>query len=345
MSMLHAPVKKDWGRSQWQAWSAADKAFCKRDGLWQNSTYYDQLFAAKDWAAPASIALHIILPQSEPEVATELQVSKQDRGTLRAIIDSTCAQYNMRRSEYYWNLVERKCEGSSASSQPDEADEEESANIAPPTEEEMALMELTEMQKSDYGEQRNAVAFKCLWKPGTAAFWSSEQDYGPLVLQATAKRKPARPEAPPNFALFKSPPPEATATEEEWKSWLNGEHCGTAEYWQARELAIQYRCPDVVSLTLEGISHSTTIDAGADAPLLDALEQWCQMASGGATLDELKLCTGANNDDESTLDPAATSARHLYCGTRARPRVVRVLHRDEKQRKKVRCRHSATAVG
>ena len=349
MHCLYRPVRKEWGRTEWADYVKGDREHW-RAGFrkWtehQTDDYFDQKHAAAIWAAPASISLRVITP-GHNAVVFEVAKLQRESLTLHHVINEVCAAQGLDRLAYFWNLQRPPVPLQHEAQAPD------SANLAPPSHEQLRIAEEIEMRRDDEGaDGRNQKrAFASLWEPGETACWTDESTFGPRVLKATAKPVPVRPTAAPDFSQLKSPPPASSASPEEWEAWLRANSGGSFTFWRTRAAAIEWRCPETVTLCLQGIWHSLVVQVAADAPLQLALDAFCAAAPRGAGVahpHELKLTRGGTDDpNDREIDPRSTSARQLYAGSRHDPQVLRVLFRDEGRRAAARlARHGSTPEG
>lgn len=354
MHCLHRPIRRGWGRTDWASWVEEDREFFRKNfrtmSEQRSDMYFEQKADAETWATPVSISLHVATPGY---AAAIFEVAKSTRKTVKLhdIINEVCAAHGLDRRAHYWNLQSPPApprHETSSSSHP----MRQPANVAPPSEDELRIQAQDKMRKNDEGCDgcRNGLAFPILWEPGELGCWADEYTFGPRVLIATPKPGPVRPTTAPDFSLLKSPPPESSATPEEWDAWDSANSSGSFSFWMQRGVAIQWRCPDVVTLSLQGIWHSLVVDVVADAPLQAALDAFLAAFPPGADKveqHELILTHGGTGDpNDEAIDPQTTSARHLYTGARHTPKILKVIFWDEERRAAARlAKHGPTPDG
>jgi hypothetical protein len=352
MHRLYTPVKKDWGRAEWMRYVEGDRQhWITGYRKWteqQKDEYFAQFFAAKIWAAPASISLHVITPGHNAVIFEVAKIQRKSL-TLHHIIDEVCAAQGLDRRAHFWNLQRPRAPLRHEAESSSVEERRLPAHIAPPSDEDLRLAAEIAMREDDAGhdKDRQQLAFASLWEPGESGCWTDESTFGPRVLKATMKPLPVRPTTAPDFSQLKSPPPESSASPEEWAAWLRANSGGTVTFWRQRDAAIEWRCPEAVMLSLQGIWHSLVIEVAADAPLQLAFDAFC--AASPSSVDvahqhELMLTTSGTDDPNNPeIDPCSTSARMLYAGPRLAPQILRVIFRDEDRRAAARlAKHGPT---
>ena len=130
----------------------------------------------------------------------------------------------------------------------------------------------------------------------------------------------------------------------EWASWHKANSSGTNHMWIQRHHAIRYRCPPVVPLRLQGVTHSVTVDAAADAPLSAAVTAFA--ASGDEAAPMAASDFLIKDDEGEILDQQTSTARCLFNGARKSPLTLYVVHRDKEQARAVlKAKHGAVPDG
>jgi len=85
----------------------------------------------------------------------------------------------------------------------------------------------------------------------------------------------------------------------------------------------------VVPLRLQGVTHSVTVDAAADAPLYAAVTAFA--ASGDEAAPMAASDFLIKDGEGKILDQQTSSARCLFNGARKLPLALYVVHRDKAQ--------------
>lgn len=283
MSLLHAPTKKGWGKDEWNLWKEAMNKSCREIENWDQ--YWEQFHAAKIWAAPDAVTLK--LSTSEPNKSGEFHISKEGNDTWRSVINEFCAKEGINRDHYEWSLDDEK-----------------------------------EYLNYDSFNQVEIMCFdKCydkIWNPIGKVSRFSEDGTTYSAKITGRKISPPRPSSPPekpSFALFKSPPPEGNAPRNEWKAWLKENQTGPGQFEEAKEVAIQYRCPRKIGISLKGVSHNIELSGfDADTPLSVALEKYCSSVPQGELIPADVLLKEGPVGSKETVESWRTP-RSFFDGT------------------------------
>ena len=181
--------------------------------------------------------------------------------------------------------------------------------------------------------------------PSIAAFWENENTFCCCLIATPKPPPPSMPVEPPNFDLLKSPSSNGSAPAKEWASWYKVNSFGTTHTWIQCHHAIRYSCPLVVPLRLQGVTHSVTINAAADAPLYAAVTTFA--ASRDKAAAPMVASDFLIKDGEGKiLDQKTSSARCLFNGARKLPLTLYVVHRDKAQAEAVlKAKHGAVPNG
>lgn len=59
MSLLHAPIKKGWGKGEWIIWNKGYDSHSKSDGIKDYDEHHQQIKDAVKWVAPDEVVLKI----------------------------------------------------------------------------------------------------------------------------------------------------------------------------------------------------------------------------------------------------------------------------------------------
>jgi len=319
MSLLSMPVCRSWQREQWAAWQKAEKIHFEKcnsrerkpphydawDGRFNE--YLDQREAALTWTEPSEIMLRVCVPSADSteDTLAEIAVERLHRGnpkTFRAIIEAVCASNALHRDAYYWAL---------------ERGEPENKMFA--------------HKFNDLLQEEDTPCFSRLWQPSHSCLWENDNSFSRRMI---ATRKPSTvrvlPTQPPSFDLLKSPPPEGNAPVAEWSAWHKKNSMGSAKFWLQKNQAVCYRCPPVVSLQLQGVTHSVTVNAIADDALYVAVAAFAAAAVGEGVTSTAPSELLVKNS-EGILDQQTTTARSLFYGARSTPMTLQVVHRDKAQ--------------
>jgi len=321
MSLLSMPVSRSWKKTEWAAYHKADEAHFKECNsrkrkpphydAWGGRLYdyFDQGDAARKWTEPSELMLRICVPSKDisnstsegtlAEIATE-RLHRDDPKTFRSIIEAVCASNALHRDSYYW-VIEQGAP----------------KNV------------MNGDHRTDLLREEDTFCFSRLWCPSNSCFWESEDSYYRRLIATPKSSLPYVATQPPSFDLLKSPPPEGNASAAEWESWHEKNCCGAITFWIQKNAAVKYRCPPVVPLRLEGVTHSVTVDADADAALCVAVADFAAAGEGVTPMTPSELLI--KDGDGEILDQQTTTARCLFDGARSTPRTLQVVHRDETQ--------------
>ena len=331
MDALHAPVHRAWGRTEWEKWAKEEHSFwvMRLCGSESDSEMEEDADSAGDWttrnrkqycsvlnwAAPHEVAVRITRLMAAPSededecdgeiavIAEKVTVRRDSEQTMRSVIDKACASAGLERASFTWRVVHPRDEHHD--------------------------------KKKDLFWQRDMPCFNCLWEPGHPELWLNEKSYGIRMVLATPKTRPSPPTVQPSFETLKRPPPEATASAEEWQEWRKEHSCMTSHQVRARPAAYEWRCPARLKLRVEGLWHSHDAELGADDTLEAAAAAFCAAAPREAlplTPDDILL--EQVDSAGRYFDQQTTSVRRFYRGTGVdRPLTFRVVHRDESREK------------
>ncbi len=311
MSMLSGPTCHSWRRSEWAAWHEVESAHFEKlnsresrpphydawDGRF--GEYFEQRSAAEAWTEPPEFALRVCVPGdggAVVEVAVELLRRGEPR-TFRAVIEAACVSSALNRDAFYWT--------------PEFPDTRRATD------------------RNDVLREEDAPCFSRLWKPSIAHFWENENTFCRRLIATPKPPPPPMPAEPPNFDLLSSPPPDGNAPAKEWASWRKANNFGTTHMWIQRHHAIRYRCPPVMPLRLQGVTHSVAVDAAADAPLSAAVAAFAASGDQASPMAASDFLIKDGKGD--VLDQQTTTARCLFNGASESPLTLQVVHRDNAQ--------------
>lgn len=293
-SLLHAPVRKGWGKRKWELWREADAVHRREYSGGRNfNQYMQQRRGAVQWAAPDKVTLKLSIssPEEGARVLGEIQLSKEGNDTWRSVIDKFCAAEGIDRDRYFWVMADYRSTGPDISS---------------------VLC------------QKDTECFNIIWNP--QVHYSRFSDDGTTYTAHLIGRKksppPSRPPAgePPSFAELNSPPPEGDAPLEEWEAWHRNNTSGrpnSPTFWFAMDKAIKYRCPHKCTISLKGISHEQTLaEFDADTPFSVAVASYCAAAPNGNILPSEVLLKYIDEDEEGDeyIDPQMKTSRMFFTG-------------------------------